>query len=118
MTASNNLTLLLIGLAIGGGAAGLGGLVDYLLHLRRERAPRFGVPGCLVYMVGGLIVAGVIASIVSLLTTGRLAPALIMGAGVLVGFYTGFMILVGVWLLRDGARAKVDQTLPSDSTLP
>lgn len=114
----NNLRFFLIGLLIGIVVAVAGGLVEYVLHLRRKREPRFGVPGCLVYMVGGLIVAGVIASIVSLLTTGRLAPALIMGAGVLVGFYTGFMILVGVWLLRDGARAKVDQTLPSDSTLP
>lgn len=118
MTEPSNLTLLLIGLAIGGACALLGGLVDYLLHLRRQRAPRFGVPGCLVYMIGGLVVAGVVASVVSLITTGRLTPALVMGGGVLAGFYTIFMVLVGLWLLRDAARAKSEQRLPSDSSLP
>lgn len=118
MTESSNLTLFLIGLAIGGGVALLGGLIDYLLHLRRNRAPRLGVPGCLVYMVGGLILAGIVALVVSLVTTGSATPALVMGVGVMVGFYAGFMLLVGLWLLFDGGRVRADSQLPSDSSLP
>ena len=49
MDQSSNLTLFLIGLAIGVGTAAVGGAVDFILHLRRQREPSFGVPGCLVY---------------------------------------------------------------------
>ena len=84
MDQSSNLTLFLIGLAIGVGTAAVGGAVDFILHLRRQREPSFGVPGCLVYTIGGLILAGVVAVITSLVTTGSVGPALIMGGGVLV----------------------------------
>ncbi len=79
MDQSSNLTLFLIGLAIGVGTAAVGGAVDFILHLRRQREPSFGVPGCLVYTIGGLILAGVVAVITSLVTTGSVGPALIMG---------------------------------------
>ena len=116
MGESSNLTLFLIGLAIGGFVALLVGLVDYALHLRRNREPRFGVPGCLVYTVGGLIVAGVVAIIVSIITTGGPGPALLMGAGVLTGFYAGFILMVLIWLARDNMRAPAEKRLPSDSS--
>ena len=117
MTGSNNLSLFLIGLAIGGAVAILGGVIDYALHLRRDREPRFGVPGCLVYTVGGLIVAGIAAIIFSFIRTGGPVPALLMGAGVMVGFYAGFIVLVALWFVRDSVRGA-EKRVPSDSTLP
>ncbi len=118
MDQSSNLTLFLIGLAIGVGTAAVGGAVDFIQHLRRQRVPSFGLPPCLVYTIGGLILAGVVAVITSLVTTGSVGPALIMGGGVLVGFYGGFIILVGLWFARENARAKADKPLPSDPTTP
>ena len=74
------------------------------------------MPGCLVYTVGGLIVAGVVAIIVSIITTGGPGPALLMGAGVLTGFYAGFILMVLIWLARDNMRAPAEKRLPSDSS--
>lgn len=118
MAETSNLTLFLIGLAIGGFVALVGGFIEYVLHLRRNREPRFGVPGCLVYAVGGLIVAGVIALIASLILTGGIGPALIMGLGVMAGFYGGFILLVSVWLLLETLRPSGDNSVSSDSRLP
>ena len=118
MDTSSNMSMFLIGLAIGAAVALLGGVVDFALHLRRQREPSFGVPGCLVYTVGGLIVAGIIALIVSLITTGSLVLALVMGGGVLLGFYGGFMLLVALWFVRDRGPVATEEPLPSDSPLP
>ena len=118
MDQSSNLTLFLIGLAIGAATAVLGGVVDCALHLRRRRGPNPGVPGCLVYTIGGLILAGLIALITSLVLTGSLGPALVIGGGVLLGFYAGFIVLVVLWFVRDSAHATSDEPLPSDSPLP
>ena len=109
---SSNLTLFLIGLLIGGVVAVAGGLVEYGLHLRRNREPRFGVPGCLVYTVGGLILAGVIALIASFVLTGGIGPALRMGLGVMAGFYGGFILLVSIWLFLEtrGTKKTTDST--------
>ncbi len=117
MNTSSNLSLCLIGLAIGAAVALLGGVVDFALHLRRKREPSFGVPGCLVYTVGGLILAGIVALVVSLIVTGSAGPALVMGGGVLLGFYGGFILLVLLWFARDAFRAKSQKPLPSDSSL-
>lgn len=114
----SNLTLFLIGTVLGIAVAIVGGLVEYILHLRRNREPRFGVPGCLVYVVGGLIVAGVLAVIASFIITGGIGAALIMGLGVMAGFYGGFILLVSLWLLLETLRAPAEKPLPSDSSLP
>lgn len=114
----SNLTLFLIGVAIGVAVAIAGGLVEYVLHLRRNREPRFGVPGCLVYMIGGLIVAGGLACIASFLITGGIGAALIMGLGVMAGFYGGFILLVSLWLLLETLRAPAEKSVTSDSPLP
>ncbi|HOU40309.1 MAG TPA: hypothetical protein PK829_03475 [Promineifilum sp.] len=118
MDTSSNLSMFLIGLAIGAAVALLGGVVDFALHLRGRREPSFGVPGCLVYTAGGLILAGVIALIVSFVATGSLAPALAMGGGVLLGFYGGFILLVALWFVRDRGPARAEEQLTSDSSLP
>lgn len=115
---SSNLTLFLIGVALGVAIAIVGGLVEYVLHLRRNREPRFGVPGCLVYVVGGLIVAGVLAIIASFLLTGGIGAALMMGLGVMAGFYGGFILLVSLWLLLESLRAPSESSVSSDSSLP
>jgi hypothetical protein len=118
MAANQNLTFFLIGLAIGGGSALLGGLVEYVLHLRRRGQPRPEAPGCLLYAAGGLVLTGIAALIVSLLATGGVGPALVMGAGVMTGFYSGFILLVGVYFLIDAIRPTVDEPTPSDSLIP
>ena len=118
MDQSSNLTLFLIGLAIGIATAVLGGVVDFALHLRRRREANPGVPGCLVYTIGGLILAGLVALITSLVLTGSLGPGLVIGGGVLLGFYAGFIVLVVLWFVRDSAQATTDEPLPSDSPLP
>lgn len=118
MAETSNLTLFLSGLTIGIVVALAGGLVEYILHLRRNREPRFGVPGCLVYTVGGLILAGVVAIFASLILTGGIGSALIMGLGVMAGFYGGFILLVSIWLLLESLRPAADKTVPTDSPLP
>lgn len=118
MAESSNLTTFLTGLAIGVVVAVTGGLVEYALHLRRQRGPRFGVPGCLVYTIGGLILAGIVAIAGSWLLTGGVGPALWMGLGVMAGFYGGFILLVSIWLLLETARPHASDTAPADSSLP
>lgn len=118
MEETSNLTLYLIGLAIGVGVALAGGLVEYLLHLRRDGEPRFGMPGCIVYVIGGLILGGIAAVVVSLIYTGSIGPALIMGVGVMTGFYGGFSLLVGLWFLIESLRPAEDSSTSTDSTLP
>ena len=61
---------------------------------------------------------GLIALITSLVLTGSLGPALVIGGGVLLGFYAGFIVLVVLWFVRDSAHATSDEPLPSDSPLP
>lgn len=114
----NNLRFFLIGLLIGIVVAVAGGLVEYVLHLRRKREPRFGVPGCLVYTVGGLIVAGIVALVASFVLTGGIGPGLRMGLGVMAGFYGGFILLVSIWLLLEtvGTKKSTDVTDVTDVT--
>lgn len=115
MVEISNLSLFLIGLAVGVAVAG--GLVEYVLHLRRNREPRWGVPGCLVYTIGGLILTGVIALIASFILTGGFGAALFVGLGVMAGFYGGFIVLVSLWLLLETLRSPADETISSDSSL-
>jgi hypothetical protein len=115
MAENLSLTFFLIGLGVGAAVALLGGIVEYALNLRRHGEPRSNVPSCLLYAAGGLILAGIVAIVASLLATGGIGPALIMGAGVLTGFYGGFILLVGLWFLIDAMRPAVDESARSDS---
>lgn len=117
MAEISNLSLFLIGLAVGVAVAVAGGLVEYVLHLRRDRGPRWGVPGCLVYTIGGLILTGVIALLASFILTGGFGAALFMGLGVMAGFYGGFIVLVSLWLLLETRRPPGDEPVSSDSSL-
>jgi hypothetical protein len=117
MAENLSLTFFLIGLAIGSGIAFVGGLVEYILHLRRRGRPRPGTPSCLLYAAGGLVLAGIVAIGASLLATGGIKPALIMGAGVMTGFYGGFILLVGLWFLIDAIHPTVDESPRSDTLI-
>jgi hypothetical protein len=88
----------LTGLFIGFGGALVGALVD-ALNTRRARAG--DNPGGLMMVVAGLVntLLGIAAIIYSLVVTGSLMTALIMGLGVLVGFAAGFVFFAGVWIL-------------------
>jgi hypothetical protein len=114
MTLSSNSSLFLIGLLVGVTVALVGGLVEYLLHLRNNRTPFTGLPSCLLFTIGGLALAGIVAIVTSFLTTGGIGPALVMGVGVMVGFYGAFMLSVAIWLLWDSRHSSAETPLPSD----
>jgi hypothetical protein len=99
MSLNPNISLFLIGTAIGLGTALIGGLIDYWVNLRPDRPDRSDrLPSCLFFIAGGLVIGGLAAIIGSFLLNGGISNALIMGAGVLIGFYTGFILLFGIWL--------------------
>lgn len=112
MTISSNSSLFFIGLLIGVLVALGGGLFEYLLHLRHNRTPFTGMPSCLLFTIGGLVLAGLGATITSLLLTGAILPAFILGVGVMAGFYGTFMLLVGAWLLLDRQDNPTTETPP------
>jgi protein-S-isoprenylcysteine O-methyltransferase Ste14 len=87
--------LFLIGLGIGFAIALIGGVIDYLLSLRKGNTQnKSHLPGCMLYVAGALSLLGIIALIVSLVLSGSISPAIILGAGVLSGFYAGFALLL------------------------
>lgn len=93
-------SLFIIGIAIGLGIAVVGGLIDYWLGRRDQNEGHARlVPGCMVYLAGLLGLVGIVALIISLLLSGSLGPALVLGAGVLGGFYAGFALLLLLYLL-------------------
>lgn len=93
-------SLLFIGLGIGFGTALIGGLVDYLLSKRRNNPQKTSyLPGCMFYFAGGLGLLGIISIIVSLIISGSIGPAIVLGAGVLGGFYSGFALAIIFYLV-------------------
>jgi hypothetical protein len=84
MSLNTNLTLLIIGTGIGLGIALIGGVAEYWLSLRSDTAdePR-KLPGCLIFVIGFLTLAGIVSTVASFLINGAIGPALILGAGVL-----------------------------------
>jgi hypothetical protein len=102
MSRETYLTLFLIGAAIGLALALAGAVAEYWSSLRpKSSSTQQRLPGCLLYAAGGLGLAGIIAIIASFILSGGIIPALIMGAGVLGGFYTTFAFLFIVWVILE-----------------
>lgn len=94
MTINVDSSLLTLGLGIGLVLAAVGGLIEFLLATRAAapNQPR-ELPGCMLYMAGALALAGILAVLGSFLLNRSIGPALVLGAGILGGFYAGFAIL-------------------------
>ncbi len=92
--------LLITGLIIGLVIAIIGGAIDYLLG-NRVSNPRQTrqLPGCMLYIAGALGFVGLIALFISFILEGSIGPAIILGAGILGGFYAGFAVLMFLYLL-------------------
>ena len=81
-----------------GGGIGLmcavfGAFVDYLLMRKRNREQDNYLPSCFLLMTGGLGIAGLVAIGIAFLFRGTIWPAIILGAGVLMGFFFGFAVI-------------------------
>lgn len=99
MGLSQNFTLLLIGTGIGLAFAVIGGFAEYWSSLRTNGSKvQHRLPGCLLYAAGGLALAGIIAMVASFYFSGSIGSALVLGAGVLGGFYIGFACLFFLWI--------------------
>ena len=114
--------LFLVGTLIGVAVATIGALVDYWLSFRpsRRTARALRLPGCFVYVLGGLGLAGVLSGLVSLMSTGGIAAAMLMGLGVITGFYCTFLGLSAFWLLLQEiwlGKRSVDSVQDSQSDL-
>ena len=96
---TDNLTFFLIGGAIGLISAGIGAVFDYFVNQRRSLYAENGLPGCMFIVAGSLGLAGVAATAVSLLFTHSIQAAVVMGLGVLTGFFIGFATLFVVAVL-------------------
>lgn len=96
----SNSSVFLIGIGIGMSIAVLGAIVDYWLSNRNNTAQQARqLPGCMLYIAGALGLAGGLALVISFIMSGSLAPALVLGAGILSGFYAGFAALILLYLL-------------------
>ena len=93
-----------MGIVIGLSTALIGGLIEYWLTLRPGAKRSSGQPGCLLFVAGGLALAGIVAMIGSAILNGSVGEALYMGAGVLTGFYSGFIISFCLWFLLDRSK--------------
>lgn len=95
------MSLFVIGAGIGFSIAFIGGLIEYWITLRSGANRARHQPSCLLFTVGGLAIAGIVAMIASAVINGGIGEALIMGAGVLAGFYAGFIIAFGLWFILE-----------------
>lgn len=93
-------SLFINGLIIGLVIAIIGGAVDYLLGSRVNNLQQTRqLPGCILYIAGTLGFVGLIALFISLILEGSIGTAVILGAGILGGFYAGFAALMLIYLL-------------------
>jgi hypothetical protein len=73
----------------------------FFIGIGTQRNPRRSnhLPGCIMYVAGALGLVGLLAIIISLILIGSVLPAIILGAGVLLGFYSGFALLLLLYLV-------------------
>jgi hypothetical protein len=101
MELDHHASLLVRGAVFGLLAALAGGLADYRLRLRRAEPAQRG-PALLLIVGGLLMLCGLIALVTSLITTGGVRPAVVLGVGVGIGFNLGFVLLVLFYFVRRG----------------
>ena len=77
----------------------LGASADFVLYLRKDQPRPEGKPIIMISIALILAIMGALAMIVLLLLTGKMGPSLIMGFGVMTGFYSGFILLTILWVL-------------------
>lgn len=95
----NNQTMVLGGTLFGLLVAAAGGWIDYRVRLRKpDLAPR--VPALLMPVGALLGFLGLIAVALSLVFTGGIKPAVVIGIGVGIGFNIGFGVLFVLYLSR------------------
>ncbi len=90
---TENLTFFLIGGGIGLISAIVGAILDYFVIQRRGEPERSELPGCMFIASGSLGFAGMVALLLALLFAGTIRVAVVMGLGVLSGFFLGFVAL-------------------------
>lgn len=96
------ISLLLVGFGIGISIAVIGGAVDYWLSGRKNNPHQSKpFPGCLLFIAGAFGLIGLVALIISFILEGSIGPAIILGAGVLGGFYAGFTLLMLLYLFTE-----------------
>lgn len=91
----------LIGGLIGLSSAVIGALVQYWISRKGTETSPNELPGCIYLVIGALGFTGVVATIFSLLWTGGVRTALVIGAGVFLGFFAGFMVMFVLWIVVD-----------------
>lgn len=88
-----------IGGAMGLVAAFVGALIDFRVTWnRREDAQVRRLPGCMMLVAGVMGGAGVFSILLALFTH-QAVRAILVGLGLIGGFFVGFTILVCLWLL-------------------
>jgi hypothetical protein len=97
---------LLIGGGIGFISATIGALLQYRVSQRKKREDEDVLPGCMFLVMGTLGFIGVLMIVISFILTGSLTRALRPGVGVAAGFFSGFGLLVILWLLWSRARGR------------
>ncbi|MBK8987521.1 MAG: hypothetical protein IPM39_15830 [Chloroflexi bacterium] len=103
---TDNLTYFLVGGGIGLISAVVGAFVDYFVGRRRRNDEEDHPPGCMLVITGILGVIGLAAMAVSLLFGGMVRIAVVIGLGVLSGFFVGFAVLFVGALVSSGRGSE------------
>ncbi len=102
MAGNGGISLFTLGLGFGISLAVAGAMIEVLLMRRNLAAGRpRQLPGCMLYVAGILGLAGIVAVLGSFLLSGTIGPALLMGAGILSGFYGAFAVLFLAYLFYE-----------------
>lgn len=87
-----------LGIVIGVLGSILGAGIDLLISRRSQRT--YSTGGFLLLIAGGFnTLVGAVAILISILVTGSIRTALIIGLGVLTGFVIGFLTIAIFWIL-------------------
>ena len=91
-----SMTPVLMGIGFGFAASVIGAVLQYWFSVRKGIKSRNRLPGLILIVSGLLGLTGLLAIIISLFF-GWTTQAILIGAGVLIGFFAGFLIMVLAW---------------------